>query len=51
VTEICLEIEDGFKFVNLEARKQKGYAWLVSTALKSTKIQISKFRKIKGLFV
>ena len=41
--EICLEIEDAFKFDSLVVRARRP----VSTALKITKIQIFKFRKIK----
>ena len=47
VTEIFLEIEDVFKFDSLEACKGKK----ASTALKLPKIQIFKFRKIKGSYL
>ena len=48
--EICLEIEDVFKFDSLEAcnkGKKATVGWLKDLNL--PKIQIFKFRKIKGL--
>ena len=43
MTEIFLEFEDVFKFDSLVVRARRP----VSAALKITKIQIFKFRKIK----
>ena len=50
MTEICLEIDDVFKFGSLEACKGMNakVGWLVQPFKKLPKIQILKFRKIKS---
>ena len=48
MTGNCLEIEDVLDFEGLEACKgQEGHIWLARAALKITKIQIFKVRKVK----
>ena len=50
VTENCLKIKDVLKFESLETcivYRQEGRLWLARAALKITKIQVFKFRKVK----